>query len=157
MSLRQCVHRPHATPRTSRDGDGGMPSWRIHPFASRTILSSSASIWAIQIVASYFILPPTFSTIMTPKSPERCFFLLTNIVKKNLCVTPNMATQRYNYLSINVIKNRYFSIEEVRVPQKETSLHSVGSPSRNSFIHEILEFKEVKSDFRMKFGNHDPK
>ena len=110
MSLRQCVHRPHATPRTSRDGDGGMPSWRIHPFASRTRLSSSASIWAIQIVASYFILPPTFSTIMTPKSPERCFFFLTNIVKKNLCVTPNRATQRYNYLSINVINNSCFQL-----------------------------------------------
>lgn len=94
---------------------------------------------------------------MTPKSPERCFFFLINIVKKNLCVTPNRAIQRYNYLSINVIKKSLFSIDEVKVPQKETSLHSVGSPCRDSFIHEILEFKDVKSDFRMKFGNHDPK
>ena len=54
----------------------------IHSFASFTRFSTSSSLYAIPIVASSFILPPIFSTTITPILPERCLFFLTNIVKK---------------------------------------------------------------------------
>ena len=39
------------------------------------------TLYATPIVASSFILPPIFSTTITPILPERCLFFLINIVK----------------------------------------------------------------------------
>ena len=52
-------------------------------------VSTSSSLYATPIVASSFILPPIFSTTITPILPDGYFFLRTNIVKTPF-VSPNI-------------------------------------------------------------------
>ena len=107
-SSRSRSHASRSSPYKSSCGCRRDFSLEIHSFASLTRFSTSSSLYATPIVASSFILPPIFSTTITPILPDGYFFLRTNIVKKLSCHPILGDTKIQNIVYQQVIKCMFF-------------------------------------------------